>query len=372
MTNELYIYIDESGNPLITTKDNFYLGAFVSPRKISSQIIESALDNLKNSRPNENDLQTIKEKFFHAKNDTNKARQALYNEISKISWACDFIYYSLNKNNLPESFQAELRREKDVHHLLFFFISSYIMISKIKKANIFISERQKSLKKTHDNELNSNIIKSITYSAINNWNIPVFIPEFEINYVDGKNPGNQIVDFLTWAVQRKKSKNENEFLKFLESNNHSGFSGQDNPFNAEYFFINSGITRLKIGSDKLPSTKTIDNLWNNGENIFKGMTEIEKLLLEHKDNGDKINNESIQKRFMRTTSIINGNKFTYDEIIEMSILFLLIADEVPFYDINIPESIEKIYFYKKICSVVANKSNPVGTRLCNLWLDSKS
>ena len=98
----------------------------------------------------------------------------------------------------------------------------------------------------------------------------------------------------------------------------------------------------------LPEEKDLD------KNSFKdAVITIEKYLRNTSDR--TIKNVVIKRDFNEFMTNIDSEDFAIDDVQAMVRIFLLIADEIPFYDLEIKQNINKIYFLKKVCSEVANK-----------------
>ena len=138
------------------------------------------------------DRRTLERQWFHACEDSKNAH----------SWLCQSINDSLVANFCYNYFPVG----SDVEEALFqtFMYAGVQICAKPSPAILYI-ERRIGFTETVATRLVNKVFDAITWGAYNGYGMPAYFPAFKIIMVGKNNPGIQITDFLTWAVNRTRT-----------------------------------------------------------------------------------------------------------------------------------------------------------------------
>ena len=197
----LYIFIDEAGNFDFSQNGSKYyiIGSLVKKRpfvaynelvKLKYDLIESGLEI----------------EYFHASEDKQQTRNRVYNIIRNHLEECKIVATIISKNKTNPSIRPP---EKIYSKLLGYNIRKVLdleHISSIKEVIIFtdsIPSKHQALKKA---------IKPALSSIL-----PFGVPYRIYHHASKSNLDLQIVDYITWAIQRKWEKLDNRSYNLISS-----------------------------------------------------------------------------------------------------------------------------------------------------------
>lgn len=368
MSRTLYLYVDESGTPGQADKDNFMLGAFLTETPISRNLIDKALNNLKKDNKNTaKDRKTIARSYFHASEDSPDAHSHLCTQIREISYPCEFFFDVINKDLLSQKDTRDIGAAAKMHRHLLSIISVHFTQGHFDTIEFFIAERQGSFEKHDKEQWTNDFIEAMVYSAIKTPQIPISLPEFHVTVTDGALPGIQVCDFVLWAVQRAVHRNDSTWFNRSGLLMSSSYRIDNDPLYGNNYYLNDYISNnILLPLESIPKPSDLEKHWTqNG--IYNGMVNIELQLRSLANQIDCIKNTMLKDRLIYLIPKLEEVKLHKNIIIEMAKLYLLLADQIPFYDKNDESQIELVYHYKKICSKTADFYHISWVKFCNDW-----
>lgn len=369
MSRILYVYIDESGTPGLSDSENFILGAFITETPISKEIIDKAIENLKNdNKGTKNDNRTILEGYFHASKDSPDAHSHLCTQIKKaISWPCEFFIEVINKNSISQEDSRDIGEEAKMHQHLLSIIGVHFTEGQFDTVDFCIAERQGSFKNHNKDRWADYFIEAMAYSAIQTPQIPIYLPEFKITVSNGTVPGIQVCDFLLWSAQRAAFRGDSTWVERSGLFMHSSYRINQNPLSGNEYYLNRAIPdEILFPLENIPKLTDLKKYWTqNG--INNGMINIELHLRSLAEQTSCIKNDRLENRLFQLIPQLKQVRLHNDLIVEMAKLYLLLADQVPFYNNSDKNQIEQVFHNKKICSKTADYHHISWLQFCNHW-----
>jgi hypothetical protein len=263
----------------------------------------------------------------------------------------------------------ELPTEEKIHSFLLKVISTHRLGESWDKVVLFVAERLSSFRAAHGDQWEEEFLEAISIGAIETPLIPVSLPSITIQTCQASNPGIQICDFLLWAVQRKVLGKDDTWFDRLKLKFSSSYSFPNDPLSGNSYFLRTSICGKPIlAIERIPTADTVRSRMNAGERD-KAMIDIEALMKTLYRSGYVIKNEKLTSRFSLLIPKLREPRVQFDDIVDLAMLFILIADEVPLYNSSNPQEIETTYFYKYICSLAANQRQITWFSMCRRWGD---
>ncbi len=259
-----YIYLDETEFQI---KNETWIGygALITNKVIENDIIQSALKTLEQYKNNNDkdynvcDDRTLERKYFHASEDYACAHSAICRQIE----------------NIDGEFCVELVKSTNQEDLMQRSIWASIAGLNSPEKTYLIYENRTNLKdgiiKKHVDLEHRYIIHNMSDMMY----MPLYFPELYYTKVEKNNAGMQITDFILWAYQRSLSKDDNRWLKLVETNsrvrpNSVSVQSEMKPDNDCFytFTINKGIIEY-TDQIKLYGEIKIHDLENLNDFIIK-------------------------------------------------------------------------------------------------------
>lgn len=201
----LYLYIDESVF-LHDDKEFYSVGMLALEQEPNPELIEEALIHLKNDpdinkeKTKKMDANTLSRGFFHATDDSMNAhshfcKAILENNVNGI------VYYSVLKPNIESELSAEKKHRINTE------LVSLITTGFDGEIKIFIEQRTEFTQSVAQKFYES-FYETIDQGAYLQPFLSTLYPKIEVNVVEKSNPGIQIIDFITWAMNNQYSRNK--------------------------------------------------------------------------------------------------------------------------------------------------------------------
>lgn len=276
----IYAYADETIFVANTETNELALGCgiFVTESKIEQSVIDDAI--LKLSEDNDfdsfKDKRTISRNYFHASEDSKNGHSYLCRAINEnIKGVFDYTF--INKINLKDTTQ------KGFSESIFNRCLSHSTIE------LFLATDEVFLVIENRNEINEATLlnwKKQVYNMYEGtaYNLPTyktFYPKLNISLKGKSEPGLQVVDFLMWAANRKKTINPDEtWHRRLKYNTWFEYEDEGNQNRAK-FHLNSTPLDRDVHNDYPVKFKKFEE-W---EDFLYAYIAIERFLV-HIDKSD--------------------------------------------------------------------------------------
>jgi hypothetical protein len=246
---EIFIYIDEAGNPNVNSYNDherfFQVGAAVFATEPKGEIIEKAMEQLKLidvSKLNSSDLKTIRRGYFHASVDGPEAKSKLMEQINNFN--IEFYVYKFDKKLYVENVVTNLYGQQQLHFHLIHLASTIGLNYGVRKINLFVAQRDKSF--PHGSERNwiESFYNALVNSSAASPQLKTTFPKLDVTIVNGQTPGIQICDLLLWATQRNnRSENpKSDWFDRVKKSTSSRTTIPDDPLSMSDFYVNDHIS----------------------------------------------------------------------------------------------------------------------------------
>ncbi|MGX5475377.1 DUF3800 domain-containing protein [Bacillus toyonensis] len=338
---EVYIYIDEAGNPNVNSfKDHerfFQVGAAVFAKEPKVEIIEKAMKQLKFidvSKLNSSDLKTIRRGYFHASVDGPEAKSKLMEQVN--SFNIEFYVYKFDKRLYVENISTNLYGQQQLHFHLIHLASTIGLNYGVRKINLFVAQRDKSF--PHGSEMIwiESFYNTLINSSAVSPQLKMSFPKLVVKIVNGQTPRIQICDLLLWATQRNnRSENpKSDWFDRIKKRTSSRTTIPNDPLSMSDFYVNDHISP---NFSKITYEVIWDEVDKLEQNIDKGTfysllawmeDVIKKLYFEYLSAISHLNTylESAVK------IIEQKRELTIEEVKQICKVFIMIFDTAKIYE----------------------------------------
>jgi hypothetical protein len=215
-----YIYSDETEFSLgsnSTKKEIVGSGLLIVESPIDEKIIKNALSNLQvdpdiySESCESQDTRTLKRKYFHACEDSKNAHSHLCTAIrDEIKGLFKSSYYYLD-NSSQSSQSPYSSATRNTKQTLSLELASLQFLNQNRNIHLYVESRE-SFNINHKSLWLESFFRNRERAIFDSPCIPICFPSIYIEFLDKRNPGLQVTDFLLWAVNRSMSKGD----KWLE------------------------------------------------------------------------------------------------------------------------------------------------------------
>lgn len=176
-----------------TSPERAGIGCLLMDEDSCERIVAEALGNLEaDSDLNKYDRRLLQRGYFHASEDSKNAH----------SWLCRSIHDHLDGEFNYIFLDTTDEDPKKVLNGTLQYLG--IMIASSREPVKVQIERNSSLSEAKIQDVLSYVSRAIAEGAYNNYAIPSYFPKVELEIVDKRNTGIQVVDFILWAYNRSK------------------------------------------------------------------------------------------------------------------------------------------------------------------------
>ena len=202
------IYMDETGST--NSKHVGYGTLFVHNPDQCKMIVENALQELSSDdNLDDRSKETIKRGYFHACEDSSRAREALFNEIIKLEHA-EFVAYFMDVNQNQAEYEPYKKRKNYIKDLMndSAFNASFCCLERVREPVHVVIENRIGLSKEFFEKFYTERYHDLLMCCYGQAWIPLCFPKLEFSLGDKSIHGLQICDFLLWAIGRKLQSKE--------------------------------------------------------------------------------------------------------------------------------------------------------------------
>ncbi|MBN2361663.1 MAG: DUF3800 domain-containing protein [Deltaproteobacteria bacterium] len=355
---EMWIYIDESGDPNAEVKvgdsQHFHVGMLSVIAPITREPIDRALGELlrdEDSKGNTEDQSCLERKYFHASKDSKNAHSAICREVAKLRPA-EFEFFSFDKA-VSKPDDSMLDSSSEFHRRMVELVVAKVTGNRILRVNLSIAERSTFPPGISDLWTEQFVLK-VTCSAADMPQIPCCFPKLDVTIVPGSDPGVQMADFLLWAALRQygpASIRGDEWAKRAGLHFDTCFQEDNGSLGGHEFHINEPIPafhELAVPGEyvKAPKEKpTINELANY---LAWSEANIQHLA----KNGVPEHASHMLPEIQSLSANLRDEHLSIDTIHKMTGLSIRLIDTVPLYD---PKNRDEVNFAtdaKKMLGVV--------------------
>ncbi|OEH85588.1 hypothetical protein BHU72_01960 [Desulfuribacillus stibiiarsenatis] len=204
-SRKLFLYIDESIFSY-NGQNYFAVGMMAVVDEASESVIEKALTNLKNDpdiheeNTKEWDNRTLERGYFHATDDSKNAHSHLCNSIKEhLNAKVSYVVLKPHDSNFNLTVEQKHRINTELVSLI-----ATEFIGEIK----IVIENRISFSETIAQQFYENLYEVIDASVYTHPWLSANYPKIDIEVVGKENPGVQVIDFITWALNNFYSNNK--------------------------------------------------------------------------------------------------------------------------------------------------------------------
>ncbi|SJZ67843.1 DUF3800 domain-containing protein [Selenihalanaerobacter shriftii] len=336
---EIYVYIDESGNPNIRSYEGdnqyFSIGAAILGNEVSSNLIEKAMNDLKQREDlGKSDVKTLKRGYFHSCVDGPEAHSAIMYLINDLELKFDFL--SFDKKKYRQNGNDEFDTEKLLHNHMVELASVFVSNRDVDVVNVFVAERESSFPKHFEKNWKRNFYESLINAVVANTSLlKANFPKVNLKIVDGSHPGIQISDFLLWAIKRSYLSNKNVWFQRIEKDISIETNIKEKSLSLSVDFqINGGVNNIDLLSPYEVTAKEVEEKQRNLNNdeLLNLFLHVEKLL--DKVMAKKRNELEYMNRFLEGIDKIihKKEKLTIKEVKKLCKSFIMVFDTLKIHE----------------------------------------
>lgn len=335
---EIYVYIDESGNPNISNyeRDNQYfsIGEAILGNEVSSNLIDKAMNDLDQREDlGKSDVKTLKRGYFHSCEDGPEAHSAITYLINDLELKFNFL--SFDKKKYRQNGNDEFDTEKLLHNHMIELASVFVSNRDVDVVNVFVAERESSFPKHFEENWKNNFYESLISAVVANTSLmKANFPKVNLKIVDGSNPGIQISDFLLWVTKRSYLSNKNIWFQRIEKDISIETNIKEKSLSLSVDFqINGGVNIDLLPPYEVTAKEVEERQRNlNNDELLNLFLHVEKLLNKVIDK--KRNELEYMNHFLEgIDEIIHKNeKLTIKEVKKLCKSFIMFFDTLKIYE----------------------------------------
>lgn len=324
----VYAYADETIFTIDKKTDDLALGCgiFITSKRIENFVIDDALIELCKDEQFDNvkDKRTIERQFFHSSEDSKNGHSYLCKSINE-NLIGIFDYTYVNKVSQSETckkeFKENLFKRCLSHSTLEFFLNTEEIFLIVEKRNGLSDETLLKWK--------NHLFEIYDGSAYNLTSYKTFYPKLNIELLDKREPGLQVVDFLIWAINRTKTTKPDQIwhsrLKYKTWFEYKDIGNQ----NRAKYHLNTLPEDKPIHSD-YPIKFVQFEEWEDFLNCF---INIERFLVKITETDFTEMNIHLFDDFNQISIKLNDNLYqlTIGDFKEIGSVFLRLFDTLPIY-----------------------------------------
>jgi hypothetical protein len=324
---EIFAYADESQFKKNQTDINSVTGSgiLISPKPISQDVIEEALQNLNQDiGRSRSDDKTLLKKHFHATEDGPRAHFHFIQTINK--YVSGRYRYSTFENHL-ETTSFQKRNSEQLFKLTLGLASNDFFSHRYSKINLVVEERSKFTKPMAEKWLES-WFGQYDLHAYSQTSFITYYPEIEIVIGNKSVPGLQVVDLLLWAFNRtRREVPDNKWKEMLKMSTFSHYSTENGPQSGGDCSLGTGLplTGLLMYPVKVndPNREEFYECYLIIERTIRLLAKaIPNKIIHLKPKFDSI----LQK--LSSPNLVFGEKILF----EIASLFIRVFDTLPVYE----------------------------------------
>jgi hypothetical protein len=371
---EMWIYIDESGNPCPTGSSeklrHFSVGMLTVLDEISAEPIHRALEALRND-PNgqeeKKDRRTLERGWFHASKDSKNGHSSICKEASRLCPA-EFEVLCFDKSGIDRN-KPDSMSPAQFHAAMVKLVFQRVFMNRIVRVILVVAGRG-TLAQTGASVWKETLIREMVFHAAQHPSIPCCFPEVIVRVEESKTPGIQMVDFLLWAAMRANRLTTDRECQWADRAMLRQISKyQDGPFLNVHYYIN----------EKIPSMITLPRPDTRCEtdDVDFSMPELEACLAWTEANihqlvrlepsGDTL----LEAGEVKSMALrLRSGSLSLEDLRAMARLGIMLIDTVPFYDDRVSEDVRLAIRTKQALHfLMVNK--PRGRQIAEWWISKR-
>lgn len=357
-TRVLHAYSDET-----ELKDGAIVGAgvFLAESPIDQSIVVDALARLAAEgqalRPE--DRRTLERGYFHASNDSTRAKLALAAVVKQRITGTLFCTYRL------PALRPTRGRKPKVHRVqeLMLKFGTLALTSTRRRIELQV-ERRKKLGRIASPGWVEELNRARELGVVDNPNIPRLFPFIDVTIGEKKEPGLQVADLLLWAANRSgwvRGANRQDVERVDPVVAASGLEpafGHWHPDDGDQtavFYVGRETPEVHI---RYPCGLPVPDVLGE-DGAFRAWEAVEKTLHSLADRGLPDHAQPYEESLREVAATLAGDmKFDIDLLWRAASVFIRLFDTVPIYQDVAPDDEEKwtlLLFARRIASLIQRK-----------------
>jgi len=365
----LYIYVDETGNPEDIKAPEFAVGGIYTKQPIPYNIVNDALSEIK-ARENYlsgSDRAPLRRGYFHATDDGKVAKGVFLAYICK-NLALDFEIVGFARRKASRLERDFIDNPKKLHEETVGILFTRVYSMPIDRVTLYVAERARTFTKNTLEYWLAQLENQIIYSVVEQPTIPARFPNINVEVVDKKNPGIQVVDYLTWAARREKLFEDRAWVKTAGLEFRSSMKEEKGPLYIKRYYIKKEINNFPPLLDfrlvdRVPdiAQEELTPLFVNAERTIHGI----------RKNGLPFHAQHLKKEVESVSERLEKPRVSDTDIRDLAKIFIKLAHTVPLYDKTDKYAINYTVKTTKYVGLVLFAHLIQGVRTCLWWINTR-
>lgn len=343
----------------------FRVGAVVTESPISGCLISTARSALKATTSNAD--RALSRGYFHATNDTPRARMAFCDAIVDAKMAAFLVDMRWNHAlERPGASRSEEMRAGGLHPLVNLLATLSVFDADYDFLHIEIARREGSFSDAHGQKLakiaNEERLGAVIYGGFSNF--ASRFPGYTVTVADSQDsPGLQVCDLLLWTVQRAELKQDAE-LRDRVGLRPMMDTTSEQPQGKGQWMLGSPPQRIfmPMGPPPQPVAKMELN------ELYRRMIELESGVREAHEQALAGNRRIRQHlpRLQEAAKVLDGRR-NAGYVAEVAKAYILSCDTLPLYKPSDPEQVTHANENRMVAAFLANDRQLNSGRARDLW-----
>jgi hypothetical protein len=301
------------------------------------------------------DARTLVRKYFHACDDSKNAHSWICRAINEnLSGEFRYAYTPALGRNIEESYGKT-------------FQDVALLMARSPNPVRVLAEARTNFSESKCRMLLEQVYSGLLWGTYQYFGIPCYYPDFLIEFVDKSDPGIQLTDFMTWAINRSRTNPPDcrwkDRIKFSSSSKVGETGG-------EFDFGSYNFRRWRQKPEKglvYPSKTFPLDEFSGNEQINALCMFILKMVKDFLKSESSPHLHHILTKFAHV-QLQDSSRFTSDLTSDIASCFIQIFDMMPVYtasDLSDPERFKTFLLAKKLAGLILRKDLIHGVRTCD-------